>query len=184
MNPFVRHFNPNVGNALFSGFTLIELMTVLAIVGTLAMLAAPAMSTFIQSNRLATTTNDFVAALNLARSEAVKRGVSTGVCKSNDGLQCTAAGTWSSGWIVFLDPDNNGPWTASDSMVRAYEALPSGTAIAASTGGDSILYNRQGQVPAAPATGFAYIVCNSNTHKSRVVNIVTPGRANISQGAC
>lgn len=184
MIPTIRKYLPMVGNDLFSGFTLVELLTVLAIVGILAALAGPAMSSFIQSNRLATATNDFVAALNLARSEALKRSVSAGVCKSSDGVTCTGGGTWNSGWIVFLDGDNNGPWTASDSMVRAHEAMPSGTALTASTGGDSILYNRQGQVPAAPVAGYAYVVCNANIHKSRVINITPSGRAQINQGAC
>jgi type IV fimbrial biogenesis protein FimT len=178
--PIVRINKPFVETYHFFGFTLIELMMVLTIAGVLAALAAPAMNTFIQSNRLATTTNDFIAALNLARSEALKRGTNAGICKSDNGSTCTATGTWSSGWIVFVDGDNSGAgaWTASDSLVRAHESLATGTAI---TGSDAILYNRQGQALNAPAL---YIVCNSNTRKSRIVNIGVAGRASISEVPC
>lgn len=182
--PFICNYSPLIGNWCFSGFTLIELIIVLTIAGILAALAGPAMNTFIQSNRLTAATNDFIGALNLARSEALRRGTNAGVCKSDNGSSCTNTGTWSSGWIVFLDGDNNGPWTASDSLVRAHEGLVSGTAINVSTGPDAILYNRQGLVPAASPSGYAYIVCNSKINKSRTIAIGSAGRTNLSDGTC
>lgn len=184
-SPFVCFYKPIVGIARFSrGFNLLELLVVLAIAGVLAALAGPAMGTFIQSNRLTAATNDFIGALNLARSEALRRGTNAGVCKSDNGSSCTNTGTWSSGWLVFLDGDNNGPWTASDSLVRAHEALASGTAINVSAGPDAILYNRQGLVPAATGSGYAYIVCNSKIGKSRTVAIGGAGRTSLSEGTC
>src|SRR5205814_8884067 len=100
--PSVSRKTPSVIKHRFFGFTLIELLIVLVVAGILAALAAPAMSIFVQSNRLAATTNDFIGALNLARSEAIKRGTNAGVCKSDNGSTSTATGRWNSGWVVFV----------------------------------------------------------------------------------
>lgn len=55
------------------GFTLIELLVTLAIAGLLATIVAPSMSTFMARARLASDVNQVVSALNMARSEAIKR---------------------------------------------------------------------------------------------------------------
>lgn len=182
--PYIWNFRPLVVQRFIGGFTLTELVTVLVIAGVLAAMAGPAMVTFIHSNRLSTTTNDFIGALNVARSEAMKRGVNAGVCKSEDGSTCTAAGTWESGWIVFLDGDNNGPWTASDSMIRTHEGLPAGIGVTVVNGADAIVYSRQGLVPAASPNDYAYTVCSSETGQSRTIRIGFAGRASLSEGTC
>ncbi len=56
------------------GFTLVELMVTMAIVGILAGLAVPSFGTMIAQNRMVTQTNELVGMLNLAKSEAIKRG--------------------------------------------------------------------------------------------------------------
>jgi len=55
------------------GFTALELMISIAIVGVLSALAAPALTTMIQTQRLKSATFDLYAALTYARSEAIKR---------------------------------------------------------------------------------------------------------------
>lgn len=82
------------------GFTLIELVVVLTIVGVLTRLALPSFQSAILSNRLASYANSFVAAVQLARSEAIKRNSSVTLCRSTDGTSCAASGTWQQGWIV------------------------------------------------------------------------------------
>lgn len=94
------------------GFTLFELIITLAIAAVVVGVAAPSFSTMIQDNRLSAQSLDFVAALNLARSEAIKRRVRVALCKSANGLDCTVDGEddsthWGQGWIVFVDDNGN-----------------------------------------------------------------------------
>ena len=80
------------------GFTLIELMITLAVAVILLVIAVPSFRTMTISNRLTTTANDVVAALNTARMEAIKRNASTQLCSNNATLNTsdtlgTACGT-------------------------------------------------------------------------------------------
>lgn len=90
------------------GFTLMELLTTLTIAGILVTLAVPSFSEVIKNNRLITQTNDFVTTLNLARSEAIRRGERVTVCKSSDQVSCAGSGAWDQGWIVFSDVNGDG----------------------------------------------------------------------------
>jgi type IV fimbrial biogenesis protein FimT len=90
-----------------SGFTLVELMVVIGMVVVLFSLAVPSFTAMIENTKVTIQTNELVSAFNLARSEAIKRGVRVTVCKSANGTACTNAGDWAQGWIVFEDTDND-----------------------------------------------------------------------------
>src|SRR6186997_554415 len=77
-----------------NGFSIVELMTVIAILGILAAAAVPGFTTFVNNNRLAAVSNDLTATLQSARLEATRRGVQVHLCPSNDGATCVDSGTW------------------------------------------------------------------------------------------
>ena len=115
---------------LSRGFTLIELITTLAIAGILVTLAVPSFSEVIKNNRLITQENDFVTTLNLARSEAIRRSGRVTVCKSSNQTDCSGAGGWEQGWIVFNDVNNDGVVTnPTTNVLRVHGALSSGVTL-------------------------------------------------------
>ena len=89
------------------GYTLIELMTILAVISILLTVGLPLMNIFFEGNRMISNTNDLVAGLNIARSEAIKQQMRITLCQSDDQASCTATGQWEDGWIVFQDPNGN-----------------------------------------------------------------------------
>jgi type IV fimbrial biogenesis protein FimT len=101
----VRRSGPRIHRQ--NGFTLTEMMVVSAISAVLLLVAAPAFKDMANSIQLSSASNVFVSALHLARSEAIKRNSRAVICKSADGVSCTANGGWGQGWIVFHDANNN-----------------------------------------------------------------------------
>ncbi|HVJ62189.1 MAG TPA: GspH/FimT family pseudopilin [Tahibacter sp.] len=96
------------------GFSLIEMITVLAIAAILVGIALPNFREFNRRSNVTEINNSLVTAINLARAEAVKRGRSVAVVSTSGGSD------WSTGWSVIVDDNNNGSFTdASDSKLQA-----------------------------------------------------------------
>jgi type IV fimbrial biogenesis protein FimT len=108
-------------------FTLIELVMTMAIAGILMTIAIPSFNSTITSSRLTSYANDLVGALNLARSEAVRRGVSVTVRKvdNNSYTKIGAGVNWEKGWDVFADMDEDGKFDVGDALIRTYAELQS-----------------------------------------------------------
>lgn len=62
------------------GFTILELMVALTVAGVLLVIAIPSFRQLTLSSRLTTAANDVVAAINVARMEAVKRNAGSQFC--------------------------------------------------------------------------------------------------------
>ena len=106
-------------------FTLIELVMTMAIAGILVTIAIPSFNSIITSSRLTSYANDLVGALNLARSEAVRRGISVTVRKvdNNSYTKIGAGVNWEKGWDVFTDIDDDGKFDVGDELIRTYAEL-------------------------------------------------------------
>jgi type IV fimbrial biogenesis protein FimT len=107
------------------GWTLVEMLGVLAITATLVSLAAPSMTAMLESVQVGSASNSFLSGLYLARSEAIKRNSPVVLCKSADGVSCAAAGGWEQGWIIFHDSNNNGVRESSETLIRREMPLAS-----------------------------------------------------------
>ena len=94
------------------GFTLVELMITVAVIGILAVVAVPAMTDMINNSRLRGQSEEVTAALQLARSEAVRRNQRITACAAASGTTCAASATR---FVVYWqDPGN----AANTEMVR------------------------------------------------------------------
>lgn len=84
-----------------SGFTLIELIVTMVVVAIVLSIALPSFQTQVLNNRSIALGEDFASAINLVRSEAVKRAGRVSLCASEDGETCS--GAWTDGFIAFVD---------------------------------------------------------------------------------
>ncbi|MGV8900583.1 MAG: GspH/FimT family pseudopilin [Burkholderiaceae bacterium] len=116
------HFKVFVRAAL-KGFSLVELMVVLSIAAILMSIAVPSFRTLIQNQRMTTNVNDFFAAINLTRSEALERGVRVDMAAAGDGSN------WSNGWIVFVDENSNQTLDSNEKLIFTHEAVPTGMSV-------------------------------------------------------
>ena len=103
------------------GFTLVEMMVVLAVMVVLLAVATPKLAGFTANNQLNGVKTSFTNAIALARSEAAKRG--TSVFLRAKGTPATG-NEFALGWEVIADDDGNGSVSASDTVVRRFDALP------------------------------------------------------------
>lgn len=103
------------------GFTLIELMVTLAVMAIVLGIAVPSFQKQIINNKSLTFGEEFAAALNFARAQAVKTTKRVSICASADGATCT--GSWSEGFIVFQD-DATSDTATSVTLGPIYKVWP------------------------------------------------------------
>ena len=116
------------------GFTVIEILLVIVIMGVLLTIAAPSFVTFTSSQKVKTASFDLYAAMMFARSEAIKRRVNVTVAPT-DGLD------WKNGWTIVE--------AAGGSQLRKQDAL-SGVVL---TGATSVVYRLDGRLTTTAAVG-------------------------------
>ena len=113
------------------GFTLVELLVVLVLLGVMMVLAAPSFLTFQRNSELTSTANSFVGALSAARAEAMKRQLRAFVIPG-DGV--TASTDWSRGWVVYVDMNTSSTSSAQlpdsgDLIIAKQDPIPATLAV-------------------------------------------------------
>jgi type IV fimbrial biogenesis protein FimT len=134
------------------GLTLIELMVAILILAILMTAAVPGFRSITDSSRTSAATNDLVTALNLARSEALRRATPTVVCASADQASCSGSNTWTPGWIVFTDMNGDGDMGAGDVLLQTWRG-PQGQMEVTGTASRAT-YNGMGMAQPAAAVTF------------------------------
>ena len=177
-----------------AGFTIIEVLITVTIAGILAALAAPGFSWLIRDTRFTTEANNMVAAFNLARSEAAKRG---GVARIDSDAGTTV---WGGGWTLWVDQDGNaaraGIGTAADitddtETLRVGEALKSPLTLTANGSVVSVQYQPTGvaegrtAADALVAAPYRFDLCNGESGiNGRRLTISTTGHVSVAGFAC
>ena len=171
------------------GFTLVELMVTIAVVAILAALALPSFSNSIRNTRLASTTNEFIAAVNLARSEAVRSNRAGQVCASSDGATC---GTdWSQGWIVWSDANANGTPDADE--IRRHQQRLNGMTASSPANLSSFRFSARGECTNCSGAAFGAgatdlqlraTPCATGQEHIRSLRVLRTGAVSFTREAC
>ena len=139
------------------GFSLVELMIVVAIVGILAMIAGPSFIEISAQSQVKAAAADLQMSLMRARSEAIKRSAQVTVTP--------VGGDWSKGWTI---PDGIESHGAVSNVVIA--------------GPGSITYNGNGRVSAGAVVNLD--ISSPNTSLVRCLKVELSGQPVIKQQAC
>lgn len=144
------------------GFSLIELLVTVSLVGILAAIAIPNFTSSIQSNKADTEVSDLQRALNYARLEAINRGVTVRIAPSSG----TA---WTGDLQVYLASDTKTPPTA----LRTVAAMSSGGALVTNPNVAAFDFNNLGGL-IAPASAVTMTYTRGSTIKT--MSICLTGR--------
>lgn len=146
-----------------TGFTVLEMMMVIAVLGVLIAIAAPSFSSVIEKQRAKSAAADLHTALTLARSEAIKR--------NRDIMLSAKSGDWKNGWQI-TDSD-------SDTVLDDHPAV---TGISFASSATSIVYRSSGRISGAANVTIG--ITGSYTTSARCIYLDLSGRPTIKGEAC
>lgn len=154
------------------GFSMIELLVVVAIIGGTMAIAVPSLQALVASNRLTTSANNMVSALQLARSEAIK---------SNFLVIVNRNATWANGWVVFADKNQNSAQDVGETTVSSFDALSTGFFInPTNVYTNRVIYRPDGR---STNNGSFYFCSPANTADFRRIVIGSTGRVRVETPA-
>ena len=173
------------------GFTVIELMIVVVIIGILMAIAAPSLRAMIIGNQLRSVASELLNDMAIARNEAAKRSQRTVICKSNDQNTCVNGATWGNGWIVFVDADNSlqrNTVGTTEPLIRVKQAIPNSVAFTIApppAPPDNVQFRAFGVITAAATQTFTICPTDAGTGiAGRTITMTPRGRVQSAVAVC
>lgn len=179
-------------HAVPRGFTWLELLVTLAILGTLAALGAPGLRALLDQRQVATQAGALADALRLARAEAVKRHQRVTICNTPNpnapAPVCANVSTnWSTGWLIFDDANGNKIKDAHETLLHLQQALPPTIGLMLAHSKPAITF---GGVGLAVANNASFLVQPLSYARAttpspqRCVRLAVSGRVRVLPGVC
>jgi len=171
---------PKATSVRSRGFTLVELITVLAISFILLSVTIPNMRQFFAGNLQQSEINTLITHFNLARSEAVKQATRIVLCPSDDYEVCDGSLNWNGGFIIFADKNANRHRDNDESLVGVYQnGFESRISINSTNSRRRLTYQADGSTPGSNVT---ITFCNlDEIIPPKAVIISNSGRMRISK---
>jgi len=179
------------------GFTLIELMVVIVLLGVLVALAAPSLTVFIKKNRLSNVANEIYISLSLTRQSAVTRSQTAYICHTvtgdEDPVTCGGNGSgWMSGLLIYHPPTNTLQNAlrdfnaATDDKVRQVGLNSPGVTVTVDNLADQWAFLSDGtSIVKNPANPPTLTVCDDRTDETgKEIKISSLGRITMSDIDC
>jgi type IV fimbrial biogenesis protein FimT len=150
------------------GFTLVELMVILALIGLGMAIAVPSFQSMIARNRIITQTNEVILAINLARSEATRTSglVSLSAAASASGNE------FGGGFCIVLGTPTD---CANGNVVRQFDAFKGSVTLASVEEVDVVQFNNMGGLSNAGPNSISFDLCHVK-HQGRRIQISIVGR--------
>jgi type IV fimbrial biogenesis protein FimT len=179
-----------------SGFTIIELMVALVVLGIVIALGVPSLRDFLVSNRLTGDINSFVGLVNYARSEAITRNQRVIICpKSNTAITCQNSQLWNEFELqVFVDVDGNSARGAGDTLLKTIPAIDVAGAqtqfVCSTSGCNKLIFNAMGFSQSAVRLDIHTVKAGDTAYEfkyGRSLCVSKPGRVRVipySASAC
>ncbi len=110
------------------GFTAIELMLALGLAAVILGWGVPTFADLVRNAARTREVNQFIQAVYLARSEAIKRNGVVSLCPSRNSATCSPSALWNSGWLIFVNLDRDTPAVrdAGEPLLRVYQPWDAG----------------------------------------------------------
>lgn len=158
------------------GFSLIEAMIVIIIIGILTAIAIPAFEAMTINSKLRAYSSSLISSVYLARNEAIKRNASVTLCASTNGSSCSATSDWKDGWIVI----------SGSTVIEYQQALAYGYSIIRSGAAANVIFQPSG----VGATSSEFKVCKAlptagdSEYMVRIGATGRPSKTKTTTGAC
>ncbi len=162
-------------------YSLYDTLVSLTVAGTLAATGIPAFQQIVSSQRLTVAANELLTAINLARSEAIKRGERAVLCPSRNGSRCLPANEhhtpWQQGYLLYMDSNASRELDADEPVLMIFEPPP-GVSIHSSRYRDQLSYLPSGL---APGSNLTFTLCPDRGRGSgRKVVVSNTGRPRVT----
>lgn len=145
------------------GFSLVELMLVLALVGILAAMSVPNLQPGVARDKVAALKDEIFTSLSYAKNEAALRGVNVGVSPASGG---STGNEFANGWTVWADSNRNDTQDSGETL-RSVSTLSSGIKMS----GAAVVFTPEGRVAATQT----FTVCTTSAGQGATVTVLASG---------